>query len=293
MLHNGRILLSSFALFALVLGALGCQPDASEPLASDDLAETPVVEEPSRSEVVPPVLETYADTLAMRVYEASGGPESWQSVSYLRFNFTVARGTERQRTIRHFWDRRTGNYRVEQRGPQAKPYVALFNVNNREGRAYWAGDTLDAKANIEQLEDGYRRYINDTYWLLAPFKLFDPGVNRAYAPDSSDEATEALHLTFGDVGLTPGDQYWLFVDKQTGRLVRWTYVLEGDGPETPPRSFVWDEYKEYITPTGPIYFATRKRRVGAPFAIYTDAIETPTLVPDDMFTSPKALLDEY
>ena len=290
MIDNRRVILSGFALALLLLGALGCQPDASEPLASDDTTEALVAGEPA--EVAPPALETYADTLAMRIFEASGGPAAWHSVPYLRFNFVVARGGERQRSVQHFWDRRTGNYRVEQRGPGGAPYVALFNVNTQEGRAYWQGDTLDAVTNSQQMEEAYRRFINDTYWLLAPFKLFDPGVNRAYAPDSSDEATEALHLSFGDVGLTPGDQYWLFVDRETGRLVRWTYVLEGDAPDAPPRSFVWDTYEEYIAPGGPIYFATRKRRVGAPFAIYTDAIEMPTLVPDDMFTAPESRLME-
>ena len=293
MVHTGRIILCGIPLAVLMVGVLGCQPDASVPLASDDSVEVLVAEEPAGAERVLPVLETYADTLALRVYEASGGPAAWHSLSYLRFNFTVARGGERQRTVRHFWDRRTGDYRVEQRGPGAESYVVLFNVNTREGQGYWQGDTLEAKSNTEQLEDAYRRFINDTYWLLAPFKLFDPGVNRTYAPDSSDEATEALHLSFGDVGLTPGDQYWLFIDKGTGRLVRWTYVLESDGPETPPRSFVWDDYEEHITPGGPIYFATRKRGVGAPFAIYNDAIKTPTLVPADMFTDPDPRLDDY
>ena len=70
-------------------------------------------------------------------------------------------------------------------------------------------------------------------------------------------------------------------------------MLESDGPEAPPRSFVWDDYEEHITPGGPIYFATRKRGVGTPFAIYTEAIQTPTQVPDDMFTDPNPRLDDY
>lgn len=292
MLHHGRTILCGIALAALLGGALGCQPDASEPLASGYHAETLAAGAPASAEAVLPVLETYADTLARRVYDASGGPEAWHSLSYLRFTYALERNGERQRTVVHFWNRQTGDYRVEMRGPGGQPYVALFNVNTLQGQAYWQGDTLDAASSAEQLEVAYRRFTNDTYWLLAPFKLFDPGVVRTYAPDSSTAETEALHLSFGNVGLTPGDQYWLFIDRATGRLVRWTYVLESDGPQTTPRSFVWEDYEEHIAPAGPVYFATRKRGVGTPVAIYTDGIETPTLVPDDLFTDPEPRLQE-
>ena len=290
MLHNGRLIVCGITLAFLMLGTLGCQPDASEPLAADS-ATVLVVGEPDSAEVVLPVLETYADTLARRVYEASGGLV-WEKLPYLRFNFAVARDGVRQPTVKHFWNRRTDDYRVELRGPGGQSYVVLFNIVSREGEAYWKGNRLDPLDDAEHLTTAYRRYINDTYWLLAPFKLFDPGVNRAYAPDSSDATTEVLHLTFGDVGLTPGDQYWLFVDKQTGRLVRWTYVLESDGPDAAPRSYVWDSYEEFVTPSGSIHFSTRKRGYGTTFVIYTDAVETPSLVPEDMFTAPEPRLDQ-
>ena len=53
---------------------------------------------------------------------------------------------------------------------------------------------------------------------------------------------------------------------------------------------LWEEYKELITPGGALYVAMRKRGVDTPFAILTDGIETPTQVPDDMFTAPESRL---
>ncbi len=290
MTPNGRIILGGIALAVLIPGALGCQPDAAVPLASNDSVEASVAGGPSGGELVLPVLETYADTVAMRVYEASGGPAAWQDLPLLRFSYSIQNEGRRVRTVQHFWNRITGHYRLEMRGPGGQPYIVLFNVKTRQGWAYWKGDSLDVTGNAEQMAIAYRRFINDTYWLLAPFKLFDPGVHRAYAPDSSDAATDAIHLTFDDASMTPGDQYWLFVNKETGRLIRWTYVLPDDGPDTPPRSFIWDTYEEHVMPGGSLLFSTRKRGVGTPVAIYTEAIETPTLVPKGMFTVPDARL---
>ena len=291
MVQNAR-LISCALILGLLGGALGCQPPASEPLATDSLAVMASDEAPSDIEAVLPSLETYADSVAMRVYEASGGPAAWQALPYLGFNFSVMTNRERGRVVRHFWNRRTGDYRVEMPGPGSSPYVALFNVNTQQGKIYWEGIEIDPAEAPGQLEESYRRYINDTYWLAVPFKLFDPGVNRTYVPDSSDASYDVIHLSFGDVGLTPGDQYWLYVDKETGRLARWSYVLESFEPGVPPRSFVWGDYEEHVTPAGPLFFSTRKRGIWTPFAIFTDEISTPTasLVPDDIFTAPEQRL---
>ena len=289
MVQNHRMIRCALVL-ALLGGALGCQPPASAPF----LYQTPVVQvatETSPDAPAPSSLrDAYADSLAMRVYEAAGGPEAWEALPYLRFNFSVVRQNERGRVIRHMWNRQTGDYRVELPGPANEPYVVLFNINTREGHVYWDGNELDPVESPAHLETAYSRFINDTYWLLLPFKLFDPGVNRTYLPDSSNALYDVLHLSFGNVGLTPGDQYWLYADKASGRLVRWSYQLQDDAPDMPPRSFVWEDYEEHITPAGSLFFATRKRGIGVPFAILTDEIGTPTLVPDDMFTAIEARL---
>ena len=289
MVHNHRLI--RCALVLVLLGSvLGCQPRVSEPLAY----ETPVVlvaaGVPAGDAPAAPQRDAHADSIAMRVYEAAGGPATWEALPYLSFNFSVLRQNERGRVIRHIWDRQTGDYRVELPGPANEPYVVLFNINTREGIVYWDGNELDPVESPQHLETAYSRFINDTYWLLLPFKLFDPGVNRTYLPDSSNALYDVLHLSFGNVGLTPGDQYWLYVDKASGRLTRWSYQLQDDAPGTPPRSFVWEGYEEHITPAGSLFFSTRKRGIGVPFAIITDEIGTPALIPDDMFTAPEPRL---
>src|SRR5690606_15391957 len=137
------------------------------------------------------------------------------------------------------------------------------------------------------METARGRTINDTYWLLAPFKLFDPGVTRTYVPDSSDADTDVIRLSFDGVGLTPGDQYWLFIDKATGRLTRWTLVLESNPT---PRSYDWTAYQTLQGPQGRVFLSARKQDVGAARAVLTDNIIVPASVDSTLFTDPQPRL---
>lgn len=235
-----------------------------------------------------PPLETRADSLALQAFEAFGGPEAWAALPYLRFDFGAGNDSTRRVSARHLWNRRTGDYRVEMPAGEDTTYVALFNVGTQEGTVYLDGAPVDSTRQAELLQRAYRRFINDTYWLLAPTKLFDPGVTRSYVPDSSGPGAEVVHLAFEGVGLTPGDQYWIHVDPATGRVNRWDYHLQGMAPEEPARSFAWVDYQTFETPAGPVHLATRKTNGG--FSLFTDHIEVPAEVPDEMFTDPQPRL---
>ena len=252
---------------AVVLSA-GCAGDDAQPTAA-----------------MPP-LETRADSLSMRAYEAMGTPEAWASLPYLRFDFGAERDGTRQVSRRHLWDRRSGDYRLEWTGGRDSVYTALFNVNTRDGQVYLNGTPLDAAANEEQLQSAYRGFINDTYWLMAPVKMLDPGVQRSYVADSSDAEHDVVHLAFDNVGLTPGDQYWMYVNRETGRVDRWAFRLQS-GNEG---NFEWVDYEAHPTPGGTLHIATRKQAIGQPFALLTDHLEMPTEVPEEMFTDPEPRL---
>ncbi len=235
-----------------------------------------------------PEMETKADSVAMQVFEAFGGPEAWASLRYLRFDF--GGGTESTRNIRasHLWDRHTGDYRVEMMGGQDTVYVALFNVNTREGDVYLNGEPVEGPRREELLEQAYVRFINDTYWLLMPVKMFDPGVTRTYVSDSSSAGTEVIQLSFADVGLTPGDRYWVYVDAATGRVDRWAFHLQSHPPDHVPVPIEWTAYKTLQVPAGEILVAERKVRDG--FVTYTDNVEAPREVEDGAFTDPNPML---
>jgi hypothetical protein len=233
-------------------------------------------------------VETRADSVAMHAYDALGGPNAWASVPYLRFDF--ASGSDTSRTLRasHLWNRMTGDYRVEMHAGGDSTYVALFNVNTREGDVYLNGEEVEDATEQELLEQAYGRFINDTYWLLMPVKMMDSGVTRTYLPDSSTSEMDVLRLSFDGVGLTPGDQYWVYVDKNSGLVEKWAFRLQRHPPDHVPQPIQWVAYKTFDTPTGPIQISERKIRNGS--ITYTDNVDVPEDVPEGAFTDPNPML---
>jgi hypothetical protein len=273
----------------VVLGILwvGCASDPG-PSNADSSAEAA----PSHTDTL--TLDSKADSVAHRLMTAHGA-DALDSAPYLRFNFAVETPKGTRVIARHLWDRTTGDYRVEwQSGPDSS-YVALVNVRNVTdkmpvGTAYLNGTELTGTAAEEARREAYGRFINDTYWLLAPLKVFDSGVNRNSLPDSATAQHDVLHLTFGDVGLTPGDEYWLYVSKGTGRLDQWAYHLQSMGEDTPPQRFDWTGYTTLQAPDGPVELATRKEAVGAEQAIVTNELALPARPPDGAFSTPEPML---
>ncbi len=238
-----------------------------------------------------PTLANHADSVAMRIYTVAGGPAVWSRVPYLRFDFGARADTAQAAAAaprRHLWNRTTGDYRLEMpRGDTL--YTALFNVGTRAGHVYRNTAPLDSAAEAAWLERAYHAFINDTYWLLVPTKLFDEGVAREYVADSSNADREVISLHFGNVGLTPGDRYWLYASRATGALEAWGFVLEGN-PDAPPSYIPREEVETLETPYGTAQLATA-HRVGGGRTLYTDAVALPQSVDAALFTDPAARME--
>src|SRR5205823_5267399 len=79
---------------------------------------------------------------------------------------------------------------------------------------------------------------------LMPYKLRDPGVTLKYdgeVKDSTGKVYDKLALSFENVGETPGDHYWVYVDRGNHRVERWDMVLQSDKP--PPKSYTWEGWE--------------------------------------------------
>lgn len=235
-----------------------------------------------------PELVSKADSVAFELVDAHGGFDAWPSVRYLRFDFGFETPDTAGVRARHLWDRQTGDYRVEWFVGPDTTFTALFNVNSRDGVVFVNGKPASA-AREALLETAYARFVNDTYWLLAPLKVFDDGVQRSIDHDSSTADQAVLALSFDGVGLTPGDRYWLSPDS-SGVLRRWSYLLEGwEG--RPASTYEWVDYRSFETPNGIVRLAERKERVGGSNAITTANISMPESVPRHVLADVAVAMD--
>lgn len=180
-----------------------------------------------------------AAAIAARAFDVMAGP-AWESARYIEFSFAAERGGKVVATSPQRWDRYTGDYRVSGTNREGKNFLVVMNINTRKGRAWLDGaEVADAS---ELLTTGYRRFINDTYWLLMPLKMRDPGVKLEFV-ESKTNACGATHdilkLSFDQgVGLTSGDQYWAWVNRDSGLVDYWEMLLQGSKDSTRDRSIL-------------------------------------------------------
>ena len=224
-----------------------------------------------------------AVALADEVMEALGGAPAWAATRYLRFDFAVEREGKTILSRAHTWDKGTGRYRLEGKDKEGRPYLTVMNLNTKAGSAWLAGRRLSGEPEKKQLEGAHAAWINDTYWLLMPYKLKDPGVNLAYEGDEARDGTEwaKLLLTFDNVGLTPKDKYWVYVNKKTHRVDRWDYVLDG-GPG-PATTFLWKGWKTY----GKVQLAPERVDPQKGTRIFFPVLDAPSSVPESAFGPPQ------
>lgn len=200
-----------------------------------------------------------ADTVARRAIDMLAGP-AWEDARYLAFTFNVEREGTIVASWPQRWDRFTGDYRVSGKTREGDAIDVIMNVNTKEGKAWKNGQPVADPKDLLSL--GYRRFINDTYWLLMGFKSFDPGVTREYAGEKTDAAGrvyDVVRLSFANVGLTPGDVYWMWVNRDSGLVDQWHMKLEGDKPEDPPSVVTFRDYRRI----GNLLISTRREMARA------------------------------
>lgn len=263
-------LLAAFAVFA-ALAKVPILAQESPPTAPTATSAT------APAAATAPGADARAHRIAGQVMEALGGREAWDATRFIRFTFAGRRT--------HTWDKHTGRHRVEGQTRDGGRFVVLENLGTREGRAWMNGEEVSGDKRKELLEMGYGTWINDTYWLLMPYKLEDPGVNLTYAGEETIDGRtyDKLHLSFQKVGLTPGDQYWAYIDRGTHLMDRWAYHLEGTKPEEPPTAWLWQGWQRY----GRIQLAPHRSKLGLEESkLELSDIAVLDTLPDAVFTSP-------
>lgn len=152
--------------------------------------------------------------VADQVMEAMGGRKAWDNTRHIAWNFFGSRDL--------VWDKWTGDVRIDMRNT-----TYLININDNTGRAFVDGrEIMDADTLTNLIGRGKSAWINDSYWLVMPYKLKDSGVTLKYlGEEATNEGVMAdkLELTFDQVGLTPNNRYWVWADKSDHLVKQWAF----------------------------------------------------------------------
>ncbi len=206
--------------------------------------------------------------IAEQVMTALGGHEAWEALPGLRWSFGSMLGDSVRSTRRHAWNKQTGEHRVDGVNRQGQKFTLIHTVGDTTTGMAWVDSVrIEGDSLAKLLRRAEALWVNDTYWFLMPYKLRDPGVHLGYAGDTTlaGDTFDRLALTFERVGLTPGDQYWVYVDRADHRVKHWEMVLEGDTP--PAVAYTWDGWEQH----GGLWFATGHQRDS--INVFTNRIE--------------------
>jgi hypothetical protein len=166
--------------------------------------------------------------IATDLWKASGG-ENWAKVKEVRFTFAVEQEGKQLFSAEHLWNVAAGTDEVKWKDKQGKDHQVTAN--------------LAAPGSDEEGKAAYARWVNDSYWLLAPLKVRDHGVHveAGGQKDLNGVTCETMRLKFDKVGLTPSDQYVFYLDPKTNLPVAWDYIPEsGTGMQA-----TWEKFQTF------------------------------------------------
>ena len=212
-----------------------------------------------------------ADQKALKIAEATinkmGGMDRWNAQRYLVWDIFGES---------HYWDKWNGDFRW-----QDDSLLVIMNVQTMAGDAWIDGKKVTDSAELEALlNSAYSNWVNNSYWVIMPYKLLDEGVIQRYVGVDTSEAgqiSDVIELTFDSVGLTPENKYHVFIDRETGMVCQWAYYERFDN-EAPNFVRPWDEWKVY----NGLWMSTGR---GATQRQVTN-LSLPEKLPEGIFTDP-------
>lgn len=208
-----------------------------------------------------------AIAVADSVMQAMGGREAWDDVRYLHWTFFG------RRTL--LWDKKENRVRISMHGDST---VYLLDMDEGTGAVKQDGRTLENPDSVAHyLDRAEAIWINDSYWLVMPFKLKDSGVTLTYQGRDTTQSGEpalVLQLTFEEVGRTPENKYHVLVAPAAYRVLEWRYFSKASSEE-PDMVTPWKDYQSY---DGILLSGDRGRAQLTNIAVYDS-------VPGPVFTS--------
>ncbi len=169
-----------------------------------------------------PKISTTAQAIAY-----ANGFQHWNTVKEIRFTFNVDRDTT------HF-----------ERSWSWNPKKNLVTMTSEKDTITYNTKKIDSTS--QKADQGF---INDKYWLLAPFNLVwdkESFASKHYlksvAPISGKEMQKLTIVYKNEGGYTPGDAYDFYFE---GDFIIKEWVFREKNTEKPSLITSWEDYKDY------------------------------------------------
>jgi hypothetical protein len=149
-----------------------------------------------------------ADALAIKMFNAINH-EAFENTEILEWSFrdtNFYKWYKQENKVEVSWD----DYKV-----------ILFTNNYTKSEVY---KNNKKTVNKEALTKAIKYFNNDSFWLIAPYKIFDKGTQRSIV---KHEGKDALMITYTSGGSTPGDSYLWILDQNYFPVAykMWTSII--------------------------------------------------------------------
>ncbi|MBS9463408.1 hypothetical protein KIM67_13405 [Flagellimonas sp. 389] len=167
-----------------------------------------------------------ADKLATKMLNALNY-EKYKDTRFLEWSFQNGAN-------RYKWDKENGTVEVNWDDYNVK----LDLVNHASSTAEKSGTRLSHKENDKITSKALKLFNNDSFWLVAPYKVFDKGTTRSIV--TLEDGNKGLMVTYSKGGTTPGDSYvWtLNNDGFPVSFKMWVKIIPLGGLEA-----TWDDWQ--------------------------------------------------
>jgi hypothetical protein len=145
-----------------------------------------------------------ADSLA-REMMAAVNVEAWDTTRYVQWSFAGLHD--------FLWDKERNLVEVTWGNK-----TVLLHTKTVTGQAFEKGIEVSGKKKEKMVQRAWSFFCNDSFWLNAVVKAFDPGTERTIVP--LKEGGEGLMVSYSSGGVTPGDSYLWILD-ENNRPVAW------------------------------------------------------------------------
>ncbi|MEM6894751.1 MAG: hypothetical protein AAF554_13750 [Bacteroidota bacterium] len=166
-----------------------------------------------------------ADAMANRMLTALN-KEAYRNTRFLEWSF-------RDGAYQYKWDRWQSKVDVSW-----KDYVVKLNLKNpKKSLVMQKNEVLTGEEAEKLVAKALKSFNNDSFWLVAPYKVFDQGTKRTLV--TLEDGQEGLLITYMQGGTTPGDSYlWLLDEKGFPKAYQmWVAIIPIGGLEAS-----WDDW---------------------------------------------------